>query len=102
MFSPYERVRAADGFGGLWDSIKDVAGAVIPQHTIVGKLINGDVAGAAAGTKNLVAGATKPKSSPTLPGTQPPTGTIFGFSPMTLAAIGGLAVVAFVVMKKRR
>lgn len=79
MFSPNEiagREYGGDNFAGLFDSIKSGLQSVIPTHTVVGKALAGDYAGAAAGAVKAAAPGT-PKAV-SVPG---PTGGIEPIAP---------------------
>jgi hypothetical protein len=56
-----------DNTDGIWDDIVGVAKAVIPDHTVVGKLVNGDTAGAATDALKFAAQTTTPKPPPPKP-----------------------------------
>lgn len=74
MFSPNEiagREYGGDNFAGIFDTIKSGLKSVIPSKTIVGKVLAGDYAGAAAGVVKAAAPGT-PKAV-SVPG---PTGGI--------------------------
>lgn len=57
---PPQVVTALRGMDGWFDSIKKAVASVVPSHTIVGKLVGGDVAGAVKDTGKLVTSQAKP------------------------------------------
>jgi hypothetical protein len=81
--------------GGWLDSIKDVAKSVIPSHTVVGKLVNGDASGAARDAAKFAqqnVGKVLPKpAAPPQP--QPPyTGPAAAFVPQSTGGKVGLMI----------
>jgi hypothetical protein len=78
LVTPYELVSSLAGLGEgggfdlgkLFSGIVDAAKNLVPAHTIVGKLLNGNVGGAAASTVDLVTGQKAPAPAPDLPPAQ--------------------------------
>jgi hypothetical protein len=103
-------------FGGFWDSVKKAAGKVVPKHTIVGKMLSGNIGGAVKSTAKLVTGGSAASASAGgSRGTTSATGARTDLSQsdgspmpgwvMPVAVGGGLLLVAMVFLKgkgKRR
>lgn len=100
------------GVGGWFDSIRSVVTAIIPKHTIVGKLLGGDVGGAIKGASGLI---RRPSTPPPPPPPPPdvPTGVIDqvyqSFKPQNEsqkwmlggAAVLGVGLIALLVLRRR-
>lgn len=80
LITPHELVSSLAGLGAdpatggggfdlgkLFGGIVDAAKNLVPSHTIVGKLLAGNVGGAAASTVDLVTGQKTPQPAPALP-----------------------------------
>lgn len=95
-------VMAMKGYGDWMSDIGSFVTNVIPAKTIVGKLIRGDVGGAAQGAMKLVSPPPATRAPPA-PTAQAQGGFQFGSGAMPAwiipAAIGVVALV--LVMKKR-
>lgn len=91
-------------FGGLFDSLTGALQAVVPPNTIVGKLLGGNVAGAATATVKLATGgssAPAPVKPTAAPGLFAPGGFVQRNQTVLLLVAAGL-VVLLVTRKKGR
>jgi len=98
-------------FGGLLDSIKSGLSQVIPSHTIVGKALRGDTAGATADAAKYGAKAAAKATMPKAQSVQVayPDGTEPGlFSPggfvdrnQTYLLLGAAGLAAFLFLGRR-
>jgi hypothetical protein len=107
MWEPMQMAERNEAFGGIWDSIKKGAAAVIPKKTIVGKALSGDWAGAgAASLKAVLGGGGGSPPAVTTPSALPPgvsglKSFSSGTSPMLYVGLAGLAAaLIFLRMKK--
>ncbi len=94
------------GFSGWFDDVTSIAKSIIPPHTIVGKVLNGNISGAASSTAKLLSGgggsASAPKPAPVTvasPGLFSPGGFVEKNQTVLLLAAAGL--VAILVMKRK-
>lgn len=105
MHVPKHAVRpmiSPDG-GGQFGGILDFAKSIIPSKTIVGKLLGGDIAGAATGVVKLSAPAAKaPKVNlpATSPGVFSPGGLFEKYQMPLLLVAAGLG--AFLIFGRKR
>lgn len=99
-----------DGFADMLKSVTDVAKTVVPSKTIVGKLLAGDVGGAAAGTvKQIVGKPPAPQAPPELSPEQQSlaSGIVGSFAPQSnfqlgLLAVGGLLAGGLIYLRVRK